>query len=309
MVTRPTHDGHVGCAAIAEALGEQLFGRGGNTRGWLLVETPGAWGKEPFAGHPDERLLRALEQRAAELPVRLLAIRRHGRSRTDGRTVFVAYSGPGRPWVERTTLAYEEALLGLDLAALADGQPQRVGEPQDTPIYLVCTQGSKDACCAVHGRPLAKALSAARPAETWECSHFGGDRFAGNLVCLPHGVYYGHVHPPTGIQIAEAYERGEVCLDHLRGRSCDTPVGQVADYFVRRETGLFGIDDVTVVDVETPSAGAGDVTLWAGPRLLRVSVHRVSTGQPRPTGCGSLEASDPGRWELVSITTPYAVEA
>ena len=40
------------------------------------------------------------------------------------------------------------------------------------------------------------ALAAAYPEETWECSHLGGDRFAGTMNLLPHGLSYGRV--PAG---------------------------------------------------------------------------------------------------------------
>ena len=29
----------------------------------------------------------------------------------------------------------------------------------------------------------------------WQSSHIGGDRFAGNVVFLPEGLYYGRVEP------------------------------------------------------------------------------------------------------------------
>ncbi|MDP9392751.1 MAG: hypothetical protein M3Q27_00150 [Actinomycetota bacterium] len=50
-------------------------------------------------------------------------------------------------------------------------------------------------CCAVSGRPLAAALTAAYGDRVWECTHLGGDRFAGNVAVLPHGYLYGRVSP------------------------------------------------------------------------------------------------------------------
>src|ERR687896_611014 len=96
---------------------------------------------------------------------------------------------------------------------------RRAAVRQGPPLYLVCTHGSKDACCAVRGRPLAAALASIRPAETWECSHIGGDRFAPNLVCLPHSLFYGQVGPSDVAEVVSAYERGELSLPFLRGRS------------------------------------------------------------------------------------------
>ena len=38
----------------------------------------------------------------------------------------------------------------------------------------------------------------------WQSSHVGGDRFAGNLVVLADGVYYGRVEPSDAWPVVEA---------------------------------------------------------------------------------------------------------
>ena len=52
-------------------------------------------------------------------------------------------------------------------------------------MWLVCTNGKRDACCARDGLPVARALAALRPDEAWECSHLGGHRFAANVALAP----------------------------------------------------------------------------------------------------------------------------
>ena len=89
-----------------------------------------------------------------------------------------------------------EELTGIDLDAVSRGEAPdwpRV----DGPLFGVCTHGRHDACCAERGRPVAAALTASHPAETWEISHMGGDRFAANMVVLPEGLYYGRMDPGT----------------------------------------------------------------------------------------------------------------
>ena len=41
-------------------------------------------------------------------------------------------------------------------------------------MVLVCTHGTRDACCAVRGRPIVAALARALPEQVWECTHLGG---------------------------------------------------------------------------------------------------------------------------------------
>jgi hypothetical protein len=88
------------------------------------------------------------------------------------------------------------------------------------PLYLVCTNGRHDPCCAEYGRPVARPSTELVGERVWECSHVGGDRFAGNLVCLPDGVFYGHLDPATALRAVAAHE-GAVLLEHWRGpRRC-----------------------------------------------------------------------------------------
>ena len=71
----------------------------------------------------------------------------------------------------------------------------------------MCTHGRHDACCAERGRPVAAALTAARPEQTWEVSHVGGDRFAANLLVLPEGLYYGQVTADEAPGLAQRARR------------------------------------------------------------------------------------------------------
>ncbi|MFI5691737.1 sucrase ferredoxin [Kribbella sp. NPDC051586] len=107
------------------------------------------------------------------------------------------------------------------------------GTVSNEPVYLVCTHGRHDACCAVRGRPVAAALASAHPGRTWECSHIGGDRFAANVVVLPHGLFYGHVPPTRAGELARQYDQGFVVPDLLRGSGAFIPPVQAAQHFAR----------------------------------------------------------------------------
>jgi sucrase/ferredoxin-like protein len=79
---------------------------------------------------------------------------------------------------------------------------------------------------------------------TWECSHIGGDRFAANLLCFPHGIYYGWVEPAEGSILARAYADGRVDPRRYRGRAGLPVAVQAAEQFLRQERGLTGVDDL-----------------------------------------------------------------
>jgi hypothetical protein len=76
----------------------------------------------------------------------------------------------------------------------------------------------------------------------WQSSHIGGDRFAANLVCFPHGLFYAHVTEEAGRRIIGQYERRQLLLEGYRGRACYSYAVQAAEFFVRKETGLSALD-------------------------------------------------------------------
>jgi len=233
------------CAARSRGERESALGTASRARRWLLVEQPGAWGSDALAssGLPTvvADRLRAL---ARSLPARVLLIRRTRRTPPDGpRSVYVGWSGLEGRWLEHLVLPDLAELLTLDLAPLGDGRSVG-GTPVRTPLYLVCTNGRHDPCCAEYGRPVASALEQLVGQRVWECSHVGGDRFAGNLVCLPDGHFYGHLDPSSALRVVTAHEQGQVVLDHWRGRSTLPFVVQAAEGYVRAAIGLAGRDDV-----------------------------------------------------------------
>ncbi len=223
-----------------------MVGTASTIRAFLLIEAPGAWGVDAVR---DNRLpaqvKTELARRANRHGVRLLMIRRHGRSTPCDVTVFAAHADAGKPWLETACLDDPSQLLDVDLAALGAGQSPGL-EPHPAPLFLVCTHGRHDVCCAERGRPLAAALHGVSPADTWEVSHIGGDRFAGNVLVLPHGLYYGRLSPAAAVTLSDRHRQGHLDLEHLRGR-CGYPFPvQAAETFLRRELERTDLDALTL---------------------------------------------------------------
>jgi hypothetical protein len=200
--------------------------------------------------------------------------------------------------MERAHLEDVRDVATLDLDAL--GRGASVGlTPTEDPLFAVCTHGRRDPCCAERGRPLASALSEAFPEQTWESTHIGGDRFAGNMLAFPHGFYFGRVDPTEAVEVATGYVAGAIDLGHLRGRSCRPTDVQAAEHHLRAHLALTGIDDVTVVDVSR--AGTETFSTFLTPLgSHRVGVRRELGPEQRLT-CHSGTLQRPPRFELVGI--------
>jgi Sucrase/ferredoxin-like len=184
-----------------------------------------------------------------------------------------------------------------ELPDLLDVPVADFGAPLADRILLVCTNGKRDACCALRGRALMTALAADHGERTWECTHLGGHRFAANLVCLPDGIVYGRVAPTDGPRLADAYVAGRLDPALLRGRSAWPAPAQVAEQALRHSRGLFGLDDVALVEAAIDGDRASVVLAAAG------QMHRydlvAERGEPRPISCRATESERPIHWRLV----------
>ena len=231
------------CSVSGDLRGDELAGTASTVRAFLLVENPGPWGVDAVT---DNRLpgpvKRGLVAAARHANVRVNLVRRHHRpAPRTGFRVFAAYADPVTPWLETAVLGGPEELLELDLGALGSGRSPGL-ESTSQSLLGVCTHGRHDACCAERGRPVAAALSAAHPDQTWEISHIGGDRFAGNALFLPHGLYYGRLDAVTSVAVAGDHLAGHLDLDHLRGRSSYPMPVQAAEIALRRQLGETRLD-------------------------------------------------------------------
>ncbi len=284
-----------------------MFGTASTATNWILVEQPGPWGWDAIR---QSRLSRdvavALRSVVRELAIRVVLIRRPGgRATSRGRHCYLIHSGPGTPWMEHAVLGRLADLLDADLEAFATDRPSGLGSMETDPLFLVCTNGARDTCCAERGRPLAAALEKEYADRIWESSHIGGDRFAPNLVCLPHGLYFGRVAPADGARIAQEVEAGVLDLDHYRGRSCYPFEVQAAEYFARRERNLTGIEDLQ--PIRRTDVGPGEIEVeFESKADVRVVVRlNIEPAEPpRLLTCKSRSVSRPPRYEVLEQAVP-----
>ena len=246
------------CSEASRERSEPLGATASRVDHWILVEYRGGWRRDLVGGSLLSAELKAhlRAQRETLGHARVLFVRQPERREEAGRRVIFGTSRPGEERFLELEVEHQEDLRGFDLAsALASGAP---GTPVDGPLYLVCTHGKRDRCCARYGRPLYDALrERTGPDRVWQSSHVGGDRFAGNVVVLPQGLYYGRIAPDDVDGLLAAHAAGSVLLDRFRGRSTYPFRVQAAEQAIRESAGLVGIDDLAFLGARRL---AGDVT-------------------------------------------------
>jgi hypothetical protein len=281
---------------------EPLFATASLVRSWVLLEQSGPWGLDALrqSDVPDA-VAASLHDLSVRRDVRVLLIRRPGLE--DGQRCYVAHSAGPDPWVEERTLSGASDLLGLDWEAVAEGRRPGFGVLRTDPLYLVCTNSRHDACCGRLGRPTARALADAVGGWAWECSHMGGERFAANMICLPHGLYFGRLDPRSAPEVAALHQHGQIDLDHYRGRAGDPFLVQAAEFFARRQLELRGIDDLLYESRRALGVDMVEVG-FSRPRgaSITVRVARAPDPQPRALTCHSPVLSSPWTYWLLGMS-------
>ena len=226
------------CADVSSEVDEPLQATASRIDHWLLVEYRGLWSYDALAGSglSDQVKAHLREQVASLEHTRLLFIRRPDRRNREALLVFAASSRQGEERLVRMEIESYADLRAIDLGATSSRDD--VGHP----LFLVCTHGKHDPCCARRGRPLYQALSEHVDEEwLWQVTHVGGDRFAGNVVCLPHGLYYGRVDPLAALDVLDAHLDGRIEPQRYRGRSAFSMAEQAAENAVRAQTGIYDL--------------------------------------------------------------------
>ncbi len=300
---QPEHT--VFCALHARQSGESLLGKAANVQTYLLIEDPQAWAgfkaMDAAALSPRARAsVKAFETQCAAPRVQF--IKNRATKDRAGRFAYLILPAATGARLRRYVLPDLDALGDLDLvaeAAALAADDGALAAAAAEPIVLVCTNGKKDMCCAKFGGPTYAALDARLP-HVWECTHTGGDRFAGNVVLPVDGHYYGFVLEDGAAAFADSIGARSIPLKHFRGRTVLTPTAQAAEGMLRHrleapEFGRFAL-------AFSRSLGSGEseevILDWATGRLWRTLVHKIEDEADAPSNCTKGKTVRPWRYDF-----------
>jgi hypothetical protein len=263
------------CSVRSKEAAEETFGTASTGDAWLLLEYARPWGSKAFR---DSTLPKAVKVYLSGLlksvPRSRVLLIKQTRKVKKPLTLFVVRSGESSSSILKSEFLEYEQLLDLDLiSALAGGSPSGT-TPWEEPLFLVCTHGKRDKCCAKFGIPIYKTIQTlVGESSVWQCSHVGGDRFAANVICFPDGIFYGHVTEETAKLIVKEYDERRIVLTNFRGRSCYSFPVQAAEFFTRRETGFCRIGDLKFLTYDPLKPNEWRVRFFSE---VDTKVHQVS---------------------------------
>lgn len=250
---------NIHCSITSQAVSEPLFGTAPRTDYWILIEYNQPLGAKALQEStlPEiskEYLLGCI----AELPnSRLLLIKKQSAMQEGSVQLFLSRSLAQDPTMLQLTLDSYEDILTVPIVSLLTSPTEEDNIIEFPPLYLVCTNGKRDLCCARWGIPVLNSFQQATDTNVWQTSHVGGHRFAPNVISLPYGIYYGRVTPESVNEIIASDQNKEINLIHLRGRACLPAPAQAAEYFLRRESGQLRINYYSMISISE-----GEANTW-----------------------------------------------
>jgi hypothetical protein len=254
------------CSRLAEAAHGVIAGTG--VRGEIYVFLPvdkKRWGRREFNeswASPDE--LDAIRRaRRAGVIVRL-----YDPPADRAKAAILVHRAPSPP-----------APAAAALETLLSDLGRHAWEVDDSgrPRLALCTQGTRDRCCAKWGFAvyrIARDLyeTGRLPFAPIECSHLGGDRFAATGVVFPSGGMYGHLDRIDLAEIAAAEADGRILQAHYRGRVFESSLVQVVRAGLAKDG--FGVTTVSPVTIDNPEAAPGPLSVVASGRAYEVTLSR-----------------------------------
>ncbi|MEM7530875.1 MAG: sucrase ferredoxin [Chloroflexota bacterium] len=316
------------CCQASQSNGEQICGTAAQVHVWFALEYVEPWGvkavpesdlstkiKDYLMGlggaYPHTRV-QFIKRDAAEIRTQKAA---NFPSVDSSATLFVgvAKSETSQPALYRFALTTYDELLALDLGGVIAGDSQYDANRYDEPIFLVCTNGKRDRCCAKWGLPVYDAMADYAGENVWQTTHIGGHRFAPTLVCLPHGIVYGRVGLDDVQPIVDASRQNEMIdLSYYRGNGTYPSVAQAAEYFLRMKTGNLTLGEyalgevrngeVTDDDAQNPVWRVGFTTVNGANERYEIKLARVQSAFATIGSCEKPATPVP-QYELLEIAT------
>ncbi|GJM16501.1 MAG: hypothetical protein DHS20C13_18280 [Thermodesulfobacteriota bacterium] len=221
-----------------------MYGTAPRADVWFLLEYRGHWSGSAFKDSKIPKKVKSYLNKAIK-PVknsRLQVIKKQ-RNSDQHLKFYIAVTEEKNPRLYEFKINNYEELLSLNIKKVLKSDKHL----SDDKIYIICTNGEYDICCGKFGMPVYLDITKGKyEPQTWEANHIGGHRFASTFVCLPHGLVYGRVREgKVAEQLIKQYESGEVNLTSYRGRSCHSSEVQAAEYYLRKETGITEISNLS----------------------------------------------------------------
>ncbi len=267
------------------------------TRGdiWFLLEYSGAWGAKAFEESDIPQNVKNFlsDFRVDDKRIRILLIRQDRLKTHPGIHLFVGQTFPTEPRLYEYQLDDYADIQKLDFSWLSTGEEGSLKHLREEPLFLVCSNGRRDKCCARYGPAIYQELVEEAGDSVWQSSHIGGHNQAPIMLFFPHGVNYARTTPAEARSLVREYQHGRLVLNHYRGRVGIEPHVQAAEHFWRKSTGVLDLPGMRVESFSQVSEDQWDVKIVGtiGDSSKPIQVERRKTDFSIPITCSKKKQS------------------
>ena len=272
-----------------------IFGTAPETKRWILVEYNGPWGKQVL---PYSSLSPSIKNYLQNLvdnleSVKLLFIKRSDRRDAKDIQVYLIDNSDEFRMQSFRLREYEE----LPFSHIEQFFDNTDRKSQTEPLYLVCTNGKRDMCCAKFGLPLYQALCKHRGTSVWQCSHFGGHRFAPTFIHFPSGGCYGRIPQDSVEDVLNSIEGGYIVESGYRGRTGIPKIAQAAEYLFNKRIGTNR--NTRFINVSRIEQNYTVTLEWQG-KQFKLELECIE-GAPEMADCTSTKLVTQKRYQLKKL--------
>ncbi|MEH1946796.1 MAG: sucrase ferredoxin [Nostoc sp.] len=192
------------CALESRDVGEDPIANAYNFDFFVMIECPTPWINETFNSKQVPDNLRNIVKEFAEyeIAVEFLLIYNQELKQPDKTKVLIFHKPTG---FAQGYSKSEFLLSDINEAApivkkcLLEKELDTYIDEFNTRDIFICTHGSRDQCCAKFGNPFYRQAKnivkdlGMNNVRIWQCTHFGGHRFAPTAIDFPEARYYARL--------------------------------------------------------------------------------------------------------------------
>jgi len=290
------------CRDISLAHNEVLSGTAGPKQLRILIQDHSPWSRQGFDNCDlPEAIKQYLKALFGTAKPSIMLVRNNDQRKLRDKSIFIVHSDIDAPAIYHY---HWQTPADLKCLPLADAMARKIPPNYAQALYLACTNGKRDKCCAKYGMPLYKQLKLKLGDKVWRSTHIGGDRFAANMLCLPHGLVYGRLTEHSANKAVQYYEQGKLSLEGLRGRSSYSKPEQFAESYVRNKYGVQGLNALVLKASHTTAEHVSIVfvnTLDGSQHEL--SLHVSLDTQTRKLSCDADKLDPVPRYKVVEFNS------
>jgi hypothetical protein len=282
------------CSLESFEANEPMAGSAPRADVWFMLELPTPWGNKAWEeSNVAAEIKEYVNAQLKQIPQSRLMLIKQPRGERKNLRFYVALVAAEPAVLYRFELDDYSDLLNLDLVSIAGQDETHAGAISEEPVFLVCTNGRRDQCCALHGMAIMGSLQREFGELIWESTHHGGHRFAANLLAMPAGLSYGRLRAGNAIGVVTAARDGRIAIDYFRGRTRYDEATQAAEVLLRQALGLSAVDAIQLMSSEALEGGRRQVrfTERADRRTHKVVVEKRSTDKSIHLSCGDADAA------------------